>query len=364
MIINTNIFIEKAKNKHKNKYDYSKTIYINCKTKIKIICPIHGMFLKLPHNHLQNGQGCMYCSGRKNSKETFTIKANKIHKNRYDYSLVEYTKGKEKIKIICSIHGVFEQVAEAHLDKNGCPTCFGTPKRTNEKFIKEANDVHKYKYDYSLVKYIDNSTEVKIICPKHGVFGRHPYSHINLKSGCGKCNNIRYNGAEEYFDLVKKIYDNFYTYDYSSFKNANEHISITCPIHGIFYMSVRGHLNGHVCPSCRDKSSGEKEVENFLIKKQIKYIFQKRFNDCKNVNTLSFDFYLPELNLCIEYDGKQHYEPIDFYGGDKALKLYKKRDRIKTKYCKNNSINLLRIKYNENVIEKLIHYLVPGGLLS
>lgn len=84
---------------------------------------------------------------------------------------------------------------------------------------------------------------------------------------------------------------------------------------------------------------------------------QKTFENCSSKALLRFDFYLPEHNLCIEYNGIQHYESVGYFGGDENLTIVQKRDNIKKDYCINENIKLLIIKYDENVFEKLHDYL-------
>ena len=126
----TEQFIIDAKKIHNNKYDYSLVDYINNKSKVKIICPTHGEFEQIPYSHLR-GSGCPKCKGDKqrilcqSNKEEFTNKADKIHSNKYDYSLVDYKNAHTKVKIICPIHGEFEQKPTHHLSGKGCPKCKG-----------------------------------------------------------------------------------------------------------------------------------------------------------------------------------------------------------------------------------------------
>lgn len=168
-IISTHEFIEKAKNIHNDNYDYSLVNYIATKVKVEIICRIHKSFWQAPANHLL-GQGCPKCVGKYMDNELFKEKANRIHNNKYDYSLVEYKNNKSKVKIICLIHNIFEQIPNSHLSGQGCPHCYGTPKKTGSQFIIDAQKIHDNKYDYSLVEYSGNKNKVKIICPTHNVF--------------------------------------------------------------------------------------------------------------------------------------------------------------------------------------------------
>jgi hypothetical protein len=126
--LTTEEFIEKSKLIHNDKYNYLMVEYKNTLTKINIICKEHGLFSQLPKEHLK-GKGCICCSGRKRSNiEDFIKKANRIHKNTYDYSMVEYINNKSKIVIACKEHGQFNQIVRDHLRGSGCPLCYGNKK--------------------------------------------------------------------------------------------------------------------------------------------------------------------------------------------------------------------------------------------
>jgi very-short-patch-repair endonuclease len=161
-------------------------------------------------------------------------------------------------------------------------------RKTTEQFIEESKLIHGDKYDYSSVNYINNKTNVKIICPIHGDFEQRPDDH----------------------------------------------------------------LNGHGCEKCND-SSGEKTIINYLLKNNILFETQKRFNSCKNKRKLPFDFFIPSKNICIEFDGIQHFKPIKIWGGTPNLKYIQNNDKIKNKFCEDNGIKLIRIKYSENIENKL-----------
>jgi len=189
-MVKLELFINKSNKIHNNKYDYSLVDYINSQTKVKIICPEHGVFEQLPNNHTSKKYGCPICSKRqKKNNLIFICDAKIIHNNKYDYSLVDYKDSNTKVKIICPEHGVFIQTPNTHLNrKYGCPVCSKNKKMTTELFIERSNKIHNNKYDYSLVDYKNAHTKVKIICPIHGIFEQEPNSH--KKSGCGKCANI------------------------------------------------------------------------------------------------------------------------------------------------------------------------------
>jgi len=285
--LTTEEFIQKAKQTHGDKYDYSLVNYKGNKNKVKIICPEHGDFSQRADHHV-NGANCKMCSYTKLIANNFIEKAKAIHGDKYDYSLVDYINNITKIKIICQKHGVFEQYPCNHLQGKGCISCSGTSKLTKEIFVRRAKQTHGDKYDYSLVKYKNNYTKVKIICQKHGVFEQQP-------------------------------------------------------IH---------HLNGNNCPICNE-SKGELRIARILDENNIKYKRQYRLDDCKNIKPLPFDFYILDKNVLIEFDGEQHYKPVNFFGGVEGFKQRQKNDDIKTKYCKDNNIKLIRIKHSDNIENRL-----------
>lgn len=279
-------FIGRSNNIHYNKYDYSLVEYINSKIKIKIICQEHGEFLQTPYHHTVRKQGCPICSKAFNPTTFgFIQKSKEINGNKYDYSLVEYIKFNKKVKIICPYHGIFEQNPLNHIHlKHGCPKCSKNID-TSDEFIKKCNDLHNNKYDYSIIEYTNKRSRIKIICPDHGIFEQYSYAHLDKKQGCPVCS----------------------------------------------------------------ESKGERTITSYLNNLNILYEKQKTFVNCKNVYVIPFDFYLPEHNICIEFDGIQHFKSIEYWGGEEYLKKQKLRDKIKTEYCKDNNIKLIRIRYNENI---------------
>ena len=283
------------------------------------------------------------------NKNIFIKKSNKVHENKYDYSNIIYKNAKTKVSIICPAHGIFKQTPTKHLSGRGCITCYKEKYYgTLEKFIKKSNKVHENKYDYSSTIYVNNTTKVSIICPTHGMFKQNPKEHTSGQ-GCKECNKERRKLSNPIEKFIE-IHGNKYSYSFVNYINMITKVSITCPAHGNFNQLPKNHIEGKGCPKCKcNISKGEKMIINYLNKNNIKYITQKTFNECKHINKLRFDFYLPKLNIIIEFDGKQHFAPIKFFGGINEHKNIQIRDNIKNKYCKENKIYLIRIPYYENV---------------
>ena len=291
-------FVARARQVHRDKYDYSKVEYIGFDIKVCIICPKHGEFWQSPNNHL-HGKGCRECAKElakiRNilSTEQFVEKARKIHGDRYDYSKVEYKNTKTKVCIICPTHGEFWQSPNSHLRKHGCPKCKidGIIKRqtmSNQTFIERSKKIHGDKYDYSKVDYKSCYDKVCVICPKHGEFWQIPCYH----------------------------------------------------------------LSGNGCPKC-NQSQLEKEIERYLIELNINFEQSKHF---KWLGFQHLDFYLPEYKIAIECQGEQHFEPIKHFGGENKYKLQQERDKRKKQLCKENGIDLLYYTTYKNVKEDEITF--------
>lgn len=139
--------------------------------------------------------------------------------------------------------------------------------------------------------------------------------------------------------------------------DQNTKIKYICKTCGYMGESLPNNLlRGGGCPACK-MSNGEKRVAKYLTDRNIKFETGYTFKDCKNVFALPFDFYLPEYNICIEYDGEQHFEPVEYFGGQEKFQKQKHNDLIKEQYCKNNNIDLCRIKYDQCVSQVLDKYL-------
>lgn len=420
-VMNKNLYFIHIANKiHNFKYDYSVLEYNGSKNKIKIICKQHGQFEQSASDHLC-GNGCHECgriktnSARLSSTSEFIENANKIHKGKYNYSLVDYKRAKNKVKIVCPKHGVFEQNPTNHLSGQGCKICGGRNQLTTKDFIKIAKSKHVDKYDYSLVKYENIKTVIDIICPIHGIFKQTPDNHLNSDFGCIKCSSKYSPTTNEFIVKAKEVHGNKYDYSNVIYKSNStpviivddigfEHlvvphvhlrgsdlsirsvidktnyfikkakevhgdryeynlikynksttkikIIIKCRYHGEFNQNPSNHLSGQGCSIC-NSSKGESKIRQYLDTNDIKYEEQKKFDDCKSKRHLPFDFYLNDYNLLIEFNGRQHYDNIEYFKN--SLVDVQTRDKIKLKFTKKYHFNYLIIKYDKiDNISKII----------
>lgn len=290
---------------------------------------------------------------------------NEVHKNLYDYSFfTEYKNKYQKIDIICSDHGIFTQDIGNHLyHKTGCPSCGLKIRKKIDDPISKFIEVHGNFYDYSKTEYLSMKKKVKIICKLHGEFFQTPLSHLR-GSGCYECGLKKMSKSlkkpiEEFIKKCNEIHGGLYDYSKVKYDKLSDKIIIVCGKHGEFTQRAFSHQQGYGCGKC-SKSKGEIEIEKFLSDNNIIFQYNKHFDDCRNKNTLPFDFYLPYYNFCIEYDGIQHHESIEYFGGDSKLEYQKKLDNIKNNWCLKNKIKLIRISYKDfsnikNILSKYLY---------
>lgn len=277
-------FIADARKVHENLFDYSKVDYKGAHKKISIICKKHGVFEQSPNMHLA-GNGCPLCrydkvsTSNSLSKNEFIKKSVSKHGNRYNYSKVKYINTKEKVEIICNVHGSFFQKPELHMRGSGCALCNGGKQRTVDDFIQAARAIHGDKYIYSLVNYKDSKTKVSIICKHHKVFHQTPQDHLTGK-GCSRCaienSRIAQRYAKETFlKLAQDKHGDKYDYTKFEYVDYQTKSIIICKIHGEFLQSPTKHINnGNGCPHCAltGFDTSKKGYLYFLISEDFDFI--------------------------------------------------------------------------------------------
>lgn len=193
------------------------------------------------------------------TQEEFVKRSREKHGDKYDYSKVVYQGKDKKVLIICPIHGEFLQEANSHMRGIGCPVCSRegrkkprlNTRKTTEQFIEDARKVHGNKYDYFKTEYVDWATKVCITCPEHGDFYIRP-SHHTEGQGCSYCTS-RHTHLSEFLERAREKHGDKYDYSKVLFKNISQDVCIICPEHGEFYQRASSHLAGEGCPVCAHK---------------------------------------------------------------------------------------------------------------
>jgi hypothetical protein len=277
----TEQFIQDARTKHGDRYDYSETRYTNAHTKIVVICPKHGRFEQKAYAHLR--YGCKRCGNtvgtqrRATSVEDFLERAGELHNYKYDYRFVAFSRQHAKIAIICPAHGIFEQAVNDHLKGHGCAKCGSLthghrPTIRPDEFFRQASEKHGDQYSYDKTRYRNAQSRVTITCREHGDFKMLPSHHL-AGNGCRLCAQI--NGRLGFAEFVRRArLLHGEQYDYVEYQDATDPVGILCASHGFFRQRGADHLAGHGCPCCTDlRSAGNLRYTRNEIKDEIKIKF-------------------------------------------------------------------------------------------
>lgn len=337
--------------------------YNGSTTKITHHCLVHDVYWKTTPSRVLNGAGCEMCRKEKframrcKSKQQYIDEVNEI--NPYIIVLEDYIDSKTPILHKCSIHDVeWNAYPDGILKGCGCPECgkekIGDKNRkTHAQYIEELKNLNSN--IIVIDTYINAITPIlhKCLIDEHEWYATP--ANILFGTGCPKCGGTIKKTHDEYVDEVFSINSNIEVIE--QYINARTPILHKCKIDGyVWYSAPYAILSGCGCPKCNE-SKGEKSIRKWLDSNSIKYESQKSFKDCKDKQYLPFDFYLPDYNVLIEYDGEQHYKPIEHFGGQDSFEITTAHDSIKNDYCKNNGILLLRIPYFKNIEEELNNFL-------
>lgn len=346
--------------------------YVNAKTSILHKCLIHNIEWMVSPDVIKHGKGCPKCVSEnriKNNTITHDEYVKRLSNENPSIEVIdEYITAKTKILHHCLIHDVFWEIAPDKIlrRKSGCPKCAKEKRilsktKSREEYISELsikNPIIELVGDY-----LGNKKPTQHRCKIHNyIFDSTPNTILN-GCGCKYCKSEKLKHfhlkTEDYYmeELAEKNQNVKLIGKYYDGLTSTEHL---CLIHNIKWCPTPTYvLQGGVCPQCKLEkiSKGERYIGEWLTNHNFEYESQKKFPDCCNIRPLPFDFYLPNRKIAIEYDGKQHYEPIDYFGGQEEFEKRVINDNIKNEYCKNNGISLLRIPYFKNVEEELNNFL-------
>lgn len=362
--LSTSAFLDRARAKWGDTFDYSLVDYRKVTLAVKIVCRTHGEFLQRPDTHLQGDNPHTKCPkcfkeflsySQADDKSTFVSRATEIHGDKYDYCLVNYRNRTTKVTITCPDHGSFRQTPSNHISrKSGCPKCAAQEngdrtRHSLDDFIRAADEQHLGRYNYSFVNYVNASTPVSIECYKHGIFKQAPADH-KAGHGCPKCGFDNLPGApstpfETFVERAKEIYGDRFEYVRDSYFVLRYKTKVICPAHGEFETLPNNFLGGTGCPKCGETRL-ETFIRSFLDEHKIDYIYKDKSGAAGRGVTrkLELDFYVPSLKTAIETNGIYWHSSAQ----TKDKGWARKHQKLKHDNCSQNDIRL--IQYFEDEI--------------
>lgn len=302
--------------------------------------------------------------GKNNKKRTHQEFVEELKKKNSKIKVIGvYQTSHDKIECYClDCHTTWFPKPYKLLSGQGCPSCGEkkcrlSKRMKNDCFISNLHTVNPN--IIPLENYITGRTKIWFRCnvcsnewqtTPQVVLNGHNCPVCSHKEGANKIKKSK----KEFIEEVNLINPNIEII--GDYINDMTKIDFLCKICGTKWkVTPNNILHKSGCPKCKE-SKGENRIDNYLLNKEITFIRQYKFNDCKNILALPFDFYLPKNNICIEYDGLLHYKAVDYFGGEEALKATQMRDEIKTNYCKEHNIKLIRIPYWDfNNIEDILN---------
>ena len=363
-------FVTKALKKHEGYNSYPLAQYKTGKDQISVTCPVHGNFSILAESHLA-GQGCKSCGyarnarGMKKTREEFIAEAMAVHGDFYDYSLVpaEMPGNRTKVSITCPIHGPFLQAPMNHKQGKGCRKCGREKARKGRSYsLAQFLDLIKQK-GHSDLEFVESSwvnytTPMSMICPNHGRFEQIPERLFVMGAGCQQCGYQRMAeskriSTEEFIRRSKELHGDRFTYELTEFRGSYSPIKVTCKKHGVIELDpAYYHMQGWGCRECgldMHSSLGEEKISRWLEKEKIAFERQKAFPGLRRTRPLRYDFFINAWNVVIEFNGQQHYQAFEPFGGQKTLELTQESDQIKFNFAQETGLELVIIRYDDHI---------------
>lgn len=338
--------------------------YVNARTKMQCKCLLHNIVWSTTPQRLLYGCGCKRCTSEKISNSNKTSREDYISQLKEKFEdkitlLSDYTKISDKMQFKCNICGHIWVSDAFHLLRSGsCPKCAGRVVSTAERI----SIIESFGKVTVLEKIFNMTEKIKVKCNfcGHIFYG---YQYLLVKgSGCKKCSDHQ-NGIslrkshEQFVQEMAIIHPELKVL--SQYVNAITSVQCLCIICGNIWDSSTADslLHGNGCPRCA-LSNGEKRVCIYMLNHKILYTAQKKFPDLFGIGggQLSYDFFIPHYNLLIECQGEQHFEPVEYFGGIDKFKKQQEHDQRKREYAQNHNINLLEIRYDQNVNTVLDEY--------
>lgn len=347
-------FVQRANAIHgTGKYGYDQVVYVKAQVKIKIVCATHGVFEQTPSSHLM-GNGCGRCAGKyKKTHDEYMSQVRNIHGEAV-LVLEEYKGDKAPIRHQCGgCQREWLTAPSTILQNHGCRPCKMKENgvrntKTHQEYFDQIQCLHEGRI-IVFQEYEGDDVPIEHVCTVCGSTWNAWPTNIIQGHGCWECGQRRSHEAQTksndtYATQLAEIVEGDFapTETYAGARTPIDHRCSFCD--NVWKISPDNALRGRGCPRCNE-SQGEKAVRRFLDDNQIEYTRQKTFSGCRREGLLRFDFYLPEKQICIEYDGEQHFRPCEIYGGQEKFETRMECEEIKDSYCIANAISLFRIPY-------------------
>ena len=336
--------------------------YVNAKTKLRVKHNKCGNVYEVqPYSFLQ-GKRCPKCFGNfKKTDADFKKEVFDLVGNEYAF-LDPYVNANTKIKVKHNKCGnIYKVKPNNFINGSRCPYCFGTPKKTDAQFKQGIFDLVGDEYTF-LDNYVNDGTKLRV---KHNKCGHTYKVKPNYFIGGSRCPYCASNAKKTNDQFKQEVYSqagNEYTV-LGYYINTNTKVKIKHnKCNTIYEVRPTDFLSHHTrCPYC-NSSKGETIISKILDTFNIKYKTQKTFDDLRDTQPLSYDFYIPSQDILIEYQGVQHYQAIEYFGGEDRLKKQQRHDKMKFDYAKTHNYNLIAVPYTEDTFSKIKKYLIKQGL--
>ena len=335
--------------------------YVNSYTKIEVKHNKCGNTYKVTPSHFLKGYRCPYCSSNAKKTDTqFKQEVFELVKDEYTF-LDSYANNKTKLRVKHNeCQNIYKVTPYDFLSGHRCPYCYGNHKKTDAQFKQEVKNLVGDEYTF-LESYVNNHTKIKV---KHNKCD-HVYKVAPIVflrgTQCPYCSANARKSNIIFIKQVQSLVGGEYEFLDNYIDNATK-IRVKHNMCGnVYEVKPSNFLQGHRCPYCSE-SLGEQKIKKVLDSLNITYEAQKTFDDLKDNRLLSYDFYIPSQNILIEYQGQQHYQPVDHFGGTDRFAIQQKHDKLKSEYTKNHGYNLISVPYTEDSFSKIKKYLIKHGL--
>ncbi|QDV86909.1 hypothetical protein [Planctomycetes bacterium TBK1r] len=334
--LTTEEFIRRARVVHGDFFDYSEVEYTGAMDHVTIICPVHGRYKQSPNNHYRQ-QGCPACEkkGRQLQRGDFFRKARAKYGDDYDYPVQEFFGAKTPVKVVCKKHGEFTATAGEHVSWRGCPECLRIKRVVLSDHVAVARECKTPVLGLSAAPHVK---DLLFLC-------KSCFSRIDPRYRSGLCGQCRAGWNITPFSQVvaqaRRIHGDTFTYDEETYVSTVKPMAIKCSAHGTFRQTPQDHLKGQGCPVCKSPK-GERRIANWLAKHGVAFKHQHRIR--ADGRTVVVDFFVPEENAFIEFDGQQHRKPVKRFGGKEAFFRQVERDQWLDRYAEIQGIYLVRLQ--------------------